>query len=66
MNNPLDALSGAHTRNTVVVLGASYAGNRAVNVLVQHLPPSWRVIVLERNTHANRKSIIYPICSSIR
>ncbi|SJX61512.1 related to AIF1-mitochondrial cell death effector [Sporisorium reilianum f. sp. reilianum] len=38
---------------TIAVLGASYAGHRAIQVLVASLPDDWRVVVLERNTHAN-------------
>ncbi|GAK67636.1 iron uptake cluster protein [Moesziomyces antarcticus] len=40
-------------KKTVAVLGASYAGHRAIQVLVASLPEDWRVVVLERNTHAN-------------
>lgn len=36
---------------TVVVLGASYGGHRAVHQLVEKLPEDWRVVVIERNTH---------------
>ncbi|KAF9787765.1 hypothetical protein BJ322DRAFT_1045036 [Thelephora terrestris] len=36
---------------TVVVLGASYGGHRAVHQLVERLPEDWRVVVIERNTH---------------
>ncbi|SPO27554.1 related to AIF1 - mitochondrial cell death effector [Ustilago trichophora] len=43
--------SGA--RKTIAVLGASYAGHRAIQVLVASLSEDWRVVVLERNTHAN-------------
>ncbi|PWN25326.1 FAD/NAD(P)-binding domain-containing protein [Jaminaea rosea] len=38
---------------TVLVVGASYAGYRATQKLVQRLPPGWRVVCLERNTHMN-------------
>jgi hypothetical protein len=40
-------------KKTIAVLGASYAGHRAIQVLVASLPEDWRVVVLERNTHAN-------------
>ena len=47
--------TGRHTpTRTVLVLGASYAGHRAVQQLVSLLPRTWRVVVLERNTHFNR------------
>ncbi|KAK8869685.1 hypothetical protein IAR55_000253 [Kwoniella newhampshirensis] len=38
---------------TVVVLGASYGGNHASNMLATSLPPSWRVVTFDRNTHFN-------------
>jgi hypothetical protein len=41
---------------TVVVLGASYAGYTGAQTLSTLLPRNWRVIVIERNTHANRKT----------
>ena len=42
---------------TVVVLGASYAGYTGAQSLSTLLPPNWRVVVIERNTHANRKTL---------
>lgn len=41
---------------TVVVLGASYAGYTGAQTLAALLPRDWRVVVIERNTHANRTS----------
>ncbi|KAI5451128.1 hypothetical protein NCC49_002004 [Naganishia albida] len=38
---------------TVVVLGASYAGYTGAQTLATLLPKDWRVVVIERNTHAN-------------
>ncbi|PWN38405.1 FAD/NAD(P)-binding domain-containing protein, partial [Meira miltonrushii] len=38
---------------TVLVLGASYGGHHAAQVLVTQLPQNWRVVVIERNTHYN-------------
>ncbi|KAH7340234.1 hypothetical protein B0J17DRAFT_568928 [Rhizoctonia solani] len=38
---------------TVVVLGASYAGHRAVQILLQVLPADWKIVVIDRNTHFN-------------
>ncbi|KAJ1310430.1 hypothetical protein OPQ81_007163 [Rhizoctonia solani] len=38
---------------TVVVLGASYAGHRAVQILLQVLPADWKIVVMDRNTHFN-------------
>lgn len=43
------------TMKTVVVLGASYGGNHASNLLAKGLPPSWRVVTIDRNTHFNRE-----------
>ncbi|PWN21569.1 FAD/NAD(P)-binding domain-containing protein [Microstroma glucosiphilum] len=40
------------TKN-VVVLGGSYGGMHAASVLAQKLPPSHRVILIERNSHFN-------------
>ncbi|CAO1613769.1 unnamed protein product [Parajaminaea phylloscopi] len=40
------------TKN-VVVLGGSYGGMHAATVLAQKLPPSHRVILIERNSHFN-------------
>lgn len=48
--------STSHTfcpSRTVLVLGASYGGYRAVQQLVTLLPNNWKVVVLERNTHYN-------------
>ncbi|KAJ1027693.1 hypothetical protein NDA13_003152 [Ustilago tritici] len=44
--------SEAHTQN-VVVLGGSYGGIHAATVLAQKLPPTHRVILIERNSHFN-------------
>ncbi|PWY97427.1 hypothetical protein BCV70DRAFT_213617 [Testicularia cyperi] len=44
--------SDPHTKN-VVVLGGSYGGMHAAAVLAQKLPPSHRVILIERNSHFN-------------
>lgn len=41
---------------TVVILGAAYAGRRCAQVLGSTLPPDWRVVVIDRNTHFNRTS----------
>ncbi|WWD16049.1 hypothetical protein CI109_100474 [Kwoniella shandongensis] len=38
---------------TVVVLGASYGGNHASNMLAKDLPAGWRVVTIDRNTHFN-------------
>lgn len=43
---------------TVVVLGASYGGARAAKVLSESIPDNWRVIVIERNSHANHLYVI--------
>jgi NADH dehydrogenase FAD-containing subunit len=38
---------------TVVVLGCAYGGARAATQLASTLPPDWKVIVVDRNTHLN-------------
>lgn len=45
-------LSTESTKN-VVVLGGSYGGMHAAMVLAKKLPPSHRVILVERNSHFN-------------
>ncbi|KAF8312903.1 uncharacterized protein EI90DRAFT_3294623 [Cantharellus anzutake] len=47
------AASSATDIPTVCILGASYGGHRAVQVLVNSLPHGWRIVVIERNTHCN-------------
>lgn len=43
---------------TVVVLGASYGGARAARLLAESIPDDWRVIVVDRNSHANHLYVI--------
>ncbi|TFK22539.1 FAD/NAD(P)-binding domain-containing protein [Coprinopsis marcescibilis] len=38
---------------TVVVLGAAYGGARAAQIVAAGLPDDWRIIVIDRNSHAN-------------
>ncbi|KAG2106256.1 uncharacterized protein F5147DRAFT_701634 [Suillus discolor] len=38
---------------TVVVLGGSYGGSRAVQVLAKGMPQGWRVVLVDRNSHMN-------------
>ncbi|KAG8215634.1 hypothetical protein J3R82DRAFT_7504 [Butyriboletus roseoflavus] len=38
---------------TVAVLGGSYGGNRAAQVLTAGLPSGWRVVLVDRNSHFN-------------
>ncbi|EPQ29158.1 uncharacterized protein PFL1_03445 [Pseudozyma flocculosa PF-1] len=47
-----ESSSSAITKN-VVVLGGSYGGMHAATVLAQRLPPSHRLILIERNSHFN-------------
>ncbi|GMK59491.1 hypothetical protein CspeluHIS016_0800970 [Cutaneotrichosporon spelunceum] len=42
---------------TVVVLGSAYGGIGAAGGLARRLPLDWRVVVIDRNTHANH---VYP------
>jgi hypothetical protein len=52
---PLPRFDHYTPTRTVLVVGASYAGHRAIQQLVTFLPSSWKVKVLERNTHFNRE-----------
>lgn len=52
ISGPSSHASESHTQN-VVVLGGSYGGMHAATVLAQKLPPSHRVILIERNSHFN-------------
>lgn len=47
---------GRVSTKTVVVLGAAYAGRRCAQILSSTLPPDWRLVVIDRNSHFNRKS----------
>ncbi|KAF8151450.1 hypothetical protein B0H34DRAFT_727629 [Crassisporium funariophilum] len=38
---------------TVVVLGAAYGGARAAQILAAGVPEGWKVILIDRNSHAN-------------
>ncbi|KAG2136600.1 uncharacterized protein EDB93DRAFT_1168540 [Suillus bovinus] len=38
---------------TVVVLGGSYGGSRAAQVLAEGMPNGWRVVLVDRNSHMN-------------
>ncbi|KAG1728388.1 uncharacterized protein EDB91DRAFT_1060595 [Suillus paluster] len=42
----------SHTK-TVVVLGGSYGGSRAAQILAEGLPQGWRVVLVDRNSHLN-------------
>lgn len=41
---------------TVVILGAAYAGRQCAQVLASTIPPDWRLVVIDRNTHFDRES----------
>ncbi|MBW0476525.1 hypothetical protein O181_016240 [Austropuccinia psidii MF-1] len=38
---------------SVVVIGGSYSGRHAAEMLAQQLPPNWSVTLIERNSHFN-------------
>ncbi|PPQ85979.1 hypothetical protein CVT25_001678 [Psilocybe cyanescens] len=38
---------------TIVVLGAAYGGARAAQILAAGVPEGWKVILIDRNSHAN-------------
>lgn len=46
-----------NSTKTVVVLGGAYGGLGATATLAKHLPADWKVIAIERNTHANREEL---------
>ncbi|OBZ73235.1 Apoptosis-inducing factor B [Grifola frondosa] len=43
---------------TIAVLGASYGGARAAQVLAQSLPKGWRVVLVDRNSHMNHLYVL--------
>ncbi|KAJ7788844.1 hypothetical protein B0H13DRAFT_2299141, partial [Mycena leptocephala] len=43
---------------TVVVLGASYGGARAAQVIAAGLPEGWRLVLIDRNSHLNHVYIL--------
>jgi len=46
---------GTPTR-TVAILGAAYGGAHAAQMLAESLPPDWRLVVIDRQSHMNRES----------
>jgi NAD(P)-dependent dehydrogenase (short-subunit alcohol dehydrogenase family) len=48
---------------TVVVLGSAYGGIGAAGI-ARRLPAGWRVVVIDRNTHANRESCCVLVSST--
>ncbi|KAJ8522818.1 hypothetical protein ONZ45_g692 [Pleurotus djamor] len=42
----------------IVVLGGAYAGGHTAQVLAKGLSPGWRVILVDRNSHANHVYIL--------
>ncbi|KAG2366112.1 hypothetical protein BDR07DRAFT_1607088 [Suillus spraguei] len=47
------SLQMASPTRTVVVLGGSYGGSRAVQLLAEGLPQGWRILFVDRNSHKN-------------
>ncbi|KAJ7187262.1 hypothetical protein C8R46DRAFT_936371 [Mycena filopes] len=52
------ASNGSTALKTVVVLGASYGGARAAQLIAASLPDGWRVVVVDRNSHANHVYVL--------
>jgi NADH dehydrogenase FAD-containing subunit len=52
LSDRIESNTHASTKN-VLVLGGSYGGMHAATVLANKLPPSHRVILIERNSHFN-------------
>lgn len=42
---------------TVAILGASYGGAHAAQMLAAKLPANYRVLAIDRNSHMNRKRL---------
>ncbi|KAH9927882.1 iron uptake cluster protein [Amylocystis lapponica] len=51
-------MSPATLTKTVAVLGASFGGAGAAQVLARGLPKGWRVVVVDRNTHLNHLYVL--------
>ncbi|EKM58396.1 uncharacterized protein PHACADRAFT_117301 [Phanerochaete carnosa HHB-10118-sp] len=47
---------------TVAVIGGSYGGHSAAQVLAHGLPENWRVVVIDRNSHANHLYVFPRYC----
>ncbi|KAJ6511015.1 hypothetical protein C8R45DRAFT_814405 [Mycena sanguinolenta] len=43
---------------TVVVLGGSYGGARAAQIIAAGLPDGWRLVLIDRNSHVNHVYIL--------
>ncbi|KAI0824370.1 FAD/NAD-P-binding domain-containing protein [Trametes gibbosa] len=50
--------AATHTLKTVAVLGASYGGARAAQLLANDLPQGWRVVLVDRNSHMNHLYVL--------
>ncbi|KAG2136596.1 uncharacterized protein EDB93DRAFT_1253891 [Suillus bovinus] len=48
-----DMSSTPFPTKTVVILGGSYGGSRAAQVLAQGIPQGWRIVLVDRNSHRN-------------
>ncbi|GBE85966.1 iron uptake cluster protein [Sparassis latifolia] len=51
-------MAAAALNRTVAVLGASYGGARAAQLLAGALPDGWRVVVIDRNSHLNHLYVL--------
>ncbi|KAF9484578.1 FAD/NAD(P)-binding domain-containing protein [Pholiota conissans] len=45
--------ANTNSTKTVVVLGAAYGGAHAAQILARDVPEGWKVILIDRNSHAN-------------
>ncbi|KAH9847730.1 FAD/NAD-P-binding domain-containing protein [Lenzites betulinus] len=50
--------TATRTLKTVAVLGASYGGARAAQLLANDLPQGWRVVLVDRNSHMNHLYVL--------
>ncbi|KAK0492526.1 hypothetical protein EDD18DRAFT_1410347 [Armillaria luteobubalina] len=43
---------------TAIVLGAAYGGSRAAQILAAGIPKGWRILLIDRNSHANHVYVL--------
>lgn len=58
MASASSARNATNALKTVAVLGASYGGARAAQLLANGLPQGWRVVLVDRNSHMNHLYVL--------
>ncbi|KAK0477886.1 hypothetical protein IW261DRAFT_1484350 [Armillaria novae-zelandiae] len=43
---------------TAIFLGAAYGGSRAAQILATRIPKGWRILLIDRNSHANHVYVL--------